>query len=123
MTKDTLITFAVVNSVGGYWKKGRNYSGRCWTIDINSARFYTRIGDARRVVSNCYKSDPTVPPPIVVKFEAKAIEEIDSHQFVLDKIKADKKKADDREISILKYRAKKAQEDLDRFKKEISNIG
>jgi len=61
------VTFYLVVNHDGlfFWAKGFGGYGNSWVSDVSQARVYTKLGNARRIVTFFAKSNPGVPRPVI----------------------------------------------------------
>lgn len=110
--------YVVRNQKGQYFRsKGRSGYGKSWVTELDKAKFYGTIGQARSRVTFFYKSNPELGCPQILQFsldEKEAIV-IDGEEDTRTRIK---KKEEKLLQSQIKWREEKRQ-DLLRQEEEI----
>jgi hypothetical protein len=114
--------YAVRNSKGQWFQaKGRDsYNKKTWVDELEKAKFYTKIGQARARVTFFANNNPhNLPPPEIVELTASVtavLNENDRLGKVVKAKKLEEERRKNREIQEIERELKLAQEELERIK-------
>lgn len=112
----------VVRNQEGFYFRAKGFSGRgkSWVEDINDAKFYAKLGQARSRVTFFSKNYPDYDIPEILKLKVEGAEVLEEK----DRVKKIIKKAEIAKINQAKryaeYRKKQCQEEINRLTEEVN---
>lgn len=108
--------YVVRNKQGKYFRTiGRNGYGSSWVDDLESAKFYSKLGQAKSRVTFFYKSNPSFGCPDILEFELSVFTIINAQAETDKKIKNSK-------ISEIKKRIKRSEWIIQDYRNKIDLI-
>ena len=115
-----MILYAVKNYQGQWYRRqGRGGRGKIWVDSLSEASVWTKTNGPNHIISYLANAFRGLPVPLLVKLEARAIEEIDQterhrkaqHKKAIRKIKS--------EIAGLQWKISLSRETLEKRKAEL----
>jgi len=118
-----LLLYAVRNAEGKWFRaKGYGGYGDTWVNDVNSAKLYAKIGQAKSRCSFFYNKWPEFGVPHIVKIEATGTEILDMKEHVFKQSQKRMFKKEKRDVANKKHELSVAQENLKKALKTIEDL-
>lgn len=119
------LTLYAVRNREGKWFRSKGYGGYgpSWVDDVNKAKLYSKLGQARARVTFWYNTYPEYGIPDIVVFKAeiaKVINEKNRQEEKLEKKQTSKKRA---EVRRRKWAFEDAQRRLAEAQADLENLG
>lgn len=115
--------YVVMSKDGKFFRSvGYGGGGNSWVDDINSAKFYTKIGQARSRVTFWAKNYPKYGIPYIVELRAESAVILDESERVNKTLKAMGVTASKKEIEDMKNQIRRDKEEIAARQANIAKI-
>jgi hypothetical protein len=115
--------YIVQNKEGKYFRaRGQHGYGETWVEDIQKAKVYGKIGQARSRVSYFYKNWPEYGMPIILKIDVIGFTVINESERVEKAIAKRKKRDEEVEVRHRKWAVESAESELKKAQEKLKAL-
>lgn len=115
--------YIVKNQSNQYFRaKGRDGYGETWVSELENAKIYTKIGQAKSRVTYFYKSYPQYGCPVILEFELANPNEIDMKGETDKKILRAERQRLQRTVKYAKEQKESIVKEINRLTEELKKI-